>query len=447
MLRLLVLASFLFISFFGPSAQAQVCSGNVFLSSQAEVDAFDCSEVTGMLLIEGADISDLSPLTNLVSVGGRLSVRENAALTTLSGLENLSSVGGTFSVFNNPELASLSALESLSTVVDLNITSNPLLLSLAGLEGLTSIVSTLQISDNAALQSISGLQNLESVGEIIRIAYNASLLSLVGLENVSSVGFDLQISHNDALLSLVGLDNIVSVGRGLEIVENDAVQSLSGLDSLTSIGKENCGLFCISDIEGNDSLTSLSELSNLTYVGSDFYIRNNNSLLSLEGIENVFTVDGNLEVRDNGILERCRCGLGGLISGEPPAFAGVGGTVRIYDNDPQGICTSPEVVLATPCEPVANEEESTAPQVLRLEAYPNPVAGPLTLRYALPEAEPVRFAVYDLLGREVAVLADGVQPVGRHEARLDGLAAGTYVVRIEVGDGEEVLTRRVTVVN
>jgi hypothetical protein len=85
--------------------------------------------------------------------------------------------------------------------------------------------------------------------------------------------------------------------------------------------------------------------------------------------------------------------------------------------------------------------------MLQLEIYPNPVVRAATLSYALPEAEPVRLAVFDLLGREVAVLAEGVQPVGRHEVRLSGLAAGVYVVRIETGDGEEVFTRRVTVVN
>ena len=100
-------------------------------------------------------------------------------------------------------------------------------------------------------------------------------------------------------------------------------------------------------------------------------------------------------------------------------------------------------MLATPCEPVANEDASAAPQELQLEVYPNPVARVATMRYALPEAAPARLAVYDLLGREVAVLRAGVHPVGQHETRLGGLAAGVYVVRLEVG--EEVRTQRVTV--
>ena len=63
---------------------------------------------------------------------------------------------------------------------------------------------------------------------------------------------------------------------------------------------------------------------------------------------------------------------------------------------------------------------------------PNPFAGSTALALAVPSAQHVRVAVYDALGREVAVLHDGAVAAG--EARrltLDGsaLAAGVYVVR------------------
>ena len=70
-----------------------------------------------------------------------------------------------------------------------------------------------------------------------------------------------------------------------------------------------------------------------------------------------------------------------------------------------------------------------------LAAYPNPTAGRSTVRFTLRDASPVRLAVYDLLGREVAVLAEGVYAEGTHTARFDGslLAAGLYVVRLDAG--------------
>ena len=59
-------------------------------------------------------------------------------------------------------------------------------------------------------------------------------------------------------------------------------------------------------------------------------------------------------------------------------------------------------------------------------------------------------AVYDLLGREVAVLADERMKAGRHALIFDGsrLASGVYVVRASLRGGgtAHVLTRRITLV-
>ncbi len=79
-------------------------------------------------------------------------------------------------------------------------------------------------------------------------------------------------------------------------------------------------------------------------------------------------------------------------------------------------------------------------------AYPNPMRDAATVRFAVAEAGEVRLAVYDVLGREVAVLADGVLEAGEHAAVLDGsaLPGGVYLVRMEAGSF--VQTQRVTLV-
>ncbi|WP_420456196.1 T9SS type A sorting domain-containing protein [Rubrivirga sp.] len=76
---------------------------------------------------------------------------------------------------------------------------------------------------------------------------------------------------------------------------------------------------------------------------------------------------------------------------------------------------------------------------------PNPFAGATTLRYATPDAGPVRLAVYDALGRQVAVLADGEHGAGWHTATWDarGLASGVYVARLVAGP--DVQVQRMTV--
>src|SRR5690606_10205481 len=74
---------------------------------------------------------------------------------------------------------------------------------------------------------------------------------------------------------------------------------------------------------------------------------------------------------------------------------------------------------------------STAPAVVS----PNPFARHAVITYEVAASAEVRLAVYDVLGREVAVLAAGHRDAGTHRATLDasGLAAGTYVYRLTVG--------------
>jgi hypothetical protein len=90
-----------------------------------------------------------------------------------------------------------------------------------------------------------------------------------------------------------------------------------------------------------------------------------------------------------------------------------------------------------------------APGQLDLEApVPNPASERATLRFAVPEglqAEEVRIGVYDLLGRQVATVADGRREAGRHEQQMDlsGMPSGTYFLRLRVGD--EVQSQKLTV--
>ena len=65
--------------------------------------------------------------------------------------------------------------------------------------------------------------------------------------------------------------------------------------------------------------------------------------------------------------------------------------------------------------------------------YPNPFNPRTTVRFAVPEASAVRVGVYDVLGRRVAVLAEGMRGAGWHEVVWEarGLASGLYVVRLE----------------
>jgi hypothetical protein len=65
--------------------------------------------------------------------------------------------------------------------------------------------------------------------------------------------------------------------------------------------------------------------------------------------------------------------------------------------------------------------DAPAPSLaFRLEPpHPNPVSSRATIRFALPQAAPVTLALYDVLGRRLAVLVDGPRTAGLHSVPLD----------------------------
>ncbi|HEX7574492.1 MAG TPA: T9SS type A sorting domain-containing protein [Bacteroidota bacterium] len=79
-------------------------------------------------------------------------------------------------------------------------------------------------------------------------------------------------------------------------------------------------------------------------------------------------------------------------------------------------------------------EQTAQPLAYALsQNFPNPFNPSTLIRYQLAGAGPVRLTVYDILGREVATLADGMQQPGTHEARFDGggLSSGVYFYRLQ----------------
>jgi hypothetical protein len=98
---------------------------------------------------------------------------------------------------------------------------------------------------------------------------------------------------------------------------------------------------------------------------------------------------------------------------------------------------------------VADEKGTTNEsqgRVILYQNYPNPFNPATVLTFELPREGQVELKVFDLIGRELSTLVDGVLGEGRHSVELDAssFSSGIYLYRLQHPEG--VLVRRMIVV-
>ncbi|MCF8347670.1 MAG: T9SS type A sorting domain-containing protein [Bacteroidales bacterium] len=305
------------------SALRAQCPDYLQINTQSEIDLFpinypNCTEINGMVMISGDDISNLNGLSNLISISGYLSIRNTILLEDLSGLDNLSHVGLAIEIMANSGLTSLHGLENLGSTTDafnMYVEENESLINLSGLDNLTNLEGDFFIMSNNGLINLHGLESLNSVGWFI-LSDNANLTSLEGLENLQIVK-DFDMGQNGSLMNLNGLNGLNEVSRSMTITNHNSLTSLEGLESLKTVRQ---GLY----IWANNALAdNLNGLNNLTYV-QDLVIQENYFLQSLSGLDRLDSVGRDLNINNCNELED----LHGLES-----ISYLGGALKVDENN------------------------------------------------------------------------------------------------------------------
>jgi len=111
--------------------------------------------------------------------------------------------------------------------------------------------------------------------------------------------------------------------------------------------------------------------------------------------------------------------------------------------------TSPRFTLIIdPASSTSTEDDGrgTMDEFALAQNYPNPFNPSTQIRFALRASGLARLTVYDVLGREVAVLVNGALPAGAHSVTFDAsnLTSGVYMYKLEAGG--MVMTKRMTLV-
>ena len=187
-------------------------------------------EFPGLMIRKNEKLGTIS-MPQLTSVGGDLSISDNAVLTSLAPFGSLTSVRGSLMIENNAALADLDGLSSLQIVAGSSLT-------IANNQALESI----HLANLEALGAVGGLVNggtfhtptapfcTEYEGSVVREKYSdgGGAIQLEG-------GGSLTITQNTALAEII-LPKLTQIGNSLQVEGNDALEGVSGLDGIDYIG-------------------------------------------------------------------------------------------------------------------------------------------------------------------------------------------------------------------
>jgi hypothetical protein len=206
--------------------------------------------------------ADLSPLSCLSRISGKLWVEEAPALTSLAGLDGLAStdevVFGAVVLRKNPALETTAGLGRLRglRVHTLLVTDNP---KLAVVEGLPPLLAggRVEVKGNRQLRRIDG-PDLDGRGALdaIVIEDNVRLNAIRGFGGVREVEV-LRLRANPALTVLAG-PRLQRAGA-ITVVKSPALPDLDALAALQVADNLNLG--------GLSRLTALPDLLDLSRVG------------------------------------------------------------------------------------------------------------------------------------------------------------------------------------
>ncbi len=130
------------------------------------------------------NLTSLSGLQGITSVGSYLEISDCQGLTDLQGLEGLETIGDAILINENPILASMQGLSPSSVGGGFSLMNNPQLMTLSAASELTSLGGPLSLIGNTSILSLQELSGITAVDGLVRVLGGSGLMSLAGLENI-----------------------------------------------------------------------------------------------------------------------------------------------------------------------------------------------------------------------------------------------------------------------
>jgi|GEM_PF-6197439 len=275
---------------------AQTYTGNLTLTTQAEVDAFDYDKIVGSLTIKGLDIVNLDSLYKLDSIVPSTRPEDltidSTSIVNVRGLRNLKTkyLRNVLRISNNPQLEDVS---------DLNLYIRSLN---------NSLFSRITVMNNPKLKVIDPLFMAENRVKISQLIIDGnSQLEDINLYNTCQIT-SLTIKNNSDIQNITLPDYNTSL-------ENLVVDNNYNLKSIRYVKSPFYDAPSISIIN-NHSLDFIQEYGPFLMYIKSLTLENNSSLTNLDFIERfsneMYSRIGTLSINNNEKLTNC-CGIKSIL--------------------------------------------------------------------------------------------------------------------------------------
>lgn len=288
-----------------PALVAKVFEGDVFLTSQQEIDDFGAqgyTEITGKLIcgdfIERTNkitnflafeklqkvrelliqyneaITNLDGFENLAEITENLTIRGNDLLVNLDGLNNVSVLTGTISINFNDKLETIDDFNLINDEMDgININGN---LNLKVIDAFNSLqlARSIVFSSNNNIELIQGFSELQHLTDLF-IRDNEGPFSVDAFYKLNSLSF-ISVLDNPKLKSISGFDNLLTL-EIVDIMDCNTLESITGFNLVKEIN------FCRLEETNLNTFNSFNKVEKI----EEFRYRNNTGIIDLNNFENL----------------------------------------------------------------------------------------------------------------------------------------------------------------
>ena len=333
-------------------AQSSTHTGNITVSTQAEVDAL-LTTLAGKTIIAGdltigytnfissSDITDLTPLSNITHITGNLIIRRNGQLVNLNELNNLQTItGGDFRLEYNDRLTTVdfSKLETIAGYFDVN--HNDRLTTLGNFPVLQTMGRFFRVWENDRLTTLGNFSVLRSISEHFSVFENNRLTTLGNFPVLTSIGLGFYNVYVPTLFRKLNRVSLVveynpelpddsvrsklmkflpggsSAVRGYIFINRIKQRTYLGDITVSTQAELNAlftTLISIDTIDGDltigstdtgstSDITDLTILGNIVHITGNLIIEQNGELVNQKSLTNLQTIGGYFQVNDNARL-------------------------------------------------------------------------------------------------------------------------------------------------